>query len=374
MTTDPPRNRPILTPHAAALFATVFTWPLLFVGGLVTTYRVGMAVPDWPTTFGINMFLYDMSNAAWGVLVEHGHRLYGAAVGIGCVALAVWLSLASGRRAWAPLAGGMAAALALSIALRAAGPVDPLMAGIQVGGPVSLGLAAWFALVRASRLAALAWLAVLAVIAQGAIGGLRVRMNSTDLAALHGCTGQLFFAGMVALCVLTGRGPTTDKPPPSDDLDRPFDPASPRLLSFLAAALIYSQIVAGAWLRHYSAGLQVHTTMALAVVGLVAMLGHRVLSRRDSLAPLVPSTRALVCLTGFQILLGVASWWMLRPFDGIPKGVDSAQALVRTMHQANGALVLAAAVVLAMRARTAPAPARLDDRVPIAARATPASL
>src|SRR5271168_2937503 len=65
-------------PHWFALFAAIFTWPLLFVGGLVTTYKVGMAVPDWPTTFGMNMFLYDFFKAPWGVFGEHTHRLYGA--------------------------------------------------------------------------------------------------------------------------------------------------------------------------------------------------------------------------------------------------------------------------------------------------------
>ncbi len=84
-------------PHWAAVFAAVFTWPLLFVGGLVTTYRVGMAVPDWPTTFGINMFLFDMHEAAFGVFVEHGHRLYGAAVGV-CTILLMVDFLAFDRR------------------------------------------------------------------------------------------------------------------------------------------------------------------------------------------------------------------------------------------------------------------------------------
>src|ERR1700744_5556447 len=69
-------------PFWTAVGAAAFTWPLLFVGGLVTTYRVGMSVPDWPTTFGINMFLFNMGNAAFGVFVEHGPRLYGAAGGL----------------------------------------------------------------------------------------------------------------------------------------------------------------------------------------------------------------------------------------------------------------------------------------------------
>src|SRR6478609_11903447 len=84
-------------PHWMALFAAVFTMPLLFVGGSVTTYRVGMAVPDWPTTFGINMFLYDFWNAPFGVRVEHAHRLYGAAVGLATTFLMAWF-LATGSR------------------------------------------------------------------------------------------------------------------------------------------------------------------------------------------------------------------------------------------------------------------------------------
>src|SRR3954462_14346658 len=84
-------------PHRAPLAAAAFTLPLLFVGGSVTSYGVGLAVPDWPTTFGMNMFLYDFWNAPFGVRVEHAHRLYGAAVGLATVALAGWF-LAFERR------------------------------------------------------------------------------------------------------------------------------------------------------------------------------------------------------------------------------------------------------------------------------------
>lgn len=361
---EPPRTGGA---HAAALFATAFTWPLLFVGGLVTTYRVGMAVPDWPTTFGINMFLYDMSQAAWGVLVEHGHRLYAVAVGVGTLVMAVWLSLGAGRRAWLPLSVGVLVAVALGASRWAAGRVDPLMAGIEIGGPVSLGLAAWFGRTRAGRLAALAWLAVAAVIVQGALGGLRVRWNSTDLAALHGCTAQLFFAGMVGLCLLTGRGARGDSkgPPPPGSVKL-------RRLALITLGLIYAQIVAGAWQRHYSGGLVVHSALAVGVLVHVLVLGLRVLGGRAGWPGLAPSARALLALTGLQIALGVASWWLLRPFDGVPKSITTAQALVRTAHQANGALVLAASVVLAMRGHrlavrgrsTDPSPAAADRLVP----------
>src|SRR5580704_9052009 len=85
--------------HWIALFAAVFTLPLLYVGGSVTTYRVGLTVPDWPSTFGINMFLYDFWNAPFGVRMEHTHRLYGAAVGLATLVLAGWF-LAFERRGW----------------------------------------------------------------------------------------------------------------------------------------------------------------------------------------------------------------------------------------------------------------------------------
>ena len=65
----------------------------------MTTYRVGLAVPDWPTTFGTNMFLYDFWNAPFGVRIEHTHRLYGAPVGLATLLLAGWF-LVFERRRW----------------------------------------------------------------------------------------------------------------------------------------------------------------------------------------------------------------------------------------------------------------------------------
>src|SRR6516162_7488831 len=84
--------------HWAALAAAVFTLPLLYVGGSVTTYRVGMAVPDWPTTFETNMFTFNMWDQPFGVRVEHSHRLYGAAVGLFTLILASWLLIFEPRK------------------------------------------------------------------------------------------------------------------------------------------------------------------------------------------------------------------------------------------------------------------------------------
>jgi cytochrome c oxidase assembly protein subunit 15 len=278
-------------PHRVALFAAAFTWPLLFVGGLVTTYRVGMAVPDWPATFGINMFLYNFWNAAWGVFIEHGHRLYGSAVGFACIVLAVWFTMSE----------------------------------------------------RRGSLVALGWFALLAVIAQGVLGGLRVRWNSTALAAVHGCTAQAFFGLMVALCVLTGRLWFKAEPLVPD-------PARLRRRSVVNLALIYAQVVLGALLRHYEIGLEWHSLLALGVLVHTLLLYLKTESLGASVAQLRPSARAMALIVGVQFVLGIVSWWILRPFDGIPGEVTTPQALIRTAHQANAALLLAAAVVYLLRA------------------------
>lgn len=290
-------------PHWVALCAAAFTWPLIFVGGSVTTYRVGMAVPDWPTTFGINMFLYDFWNAPFGVRVEHTHRLYGAAVGLSTIVLMVWFLVAERRRSMK-----------------------------------------WLGV-----------LALIAVIGQGVLGGTRVTRNSTTLAAVHGVTGQAFFALMVSLCVLTGRDwiETTNRRPDGTHLRR---------RAAVTLGLVVLQIIAGAWLRHFpgTTSLLGHALLATAVWGHAAMLVWRVERQRADVPELVPSARAMALAVTVQVVLGVAAWWMLRPFDGIPRTVSILQAMVRTGHQANGALLLGSSVVLTLRAfrHLAPAPGR----------------
>src|SRR4029077_11054524 len=77
-------------PHRLALLLASATFPLLWVGGLVTSYDAGMAVPDWPTTYGYNLFLYPWQSwvlGPWDLFIEHGHRLFGAAVGLLSIAL-----------------------------------------------------------------------------------------------------------------------------------------------------------------------------------------------------------------------------------------------------------------------------------------------
>ena len=92
-------------PHRLAVFTAAATAALIFVGGVVTNTGSGLAVPDWPTTFGQNMFLYPPSQWAGGILYEHSHRLMGALVGLLTVVLAaaLWVAAPRGGLRWVGL-------------------------------------------------------------------------------------------------------------------------------------------------------------------------------------------------------------------------------------------------------------------------------
>ncbi len=274
-----------------ALGAAVFTLPLLYVGGSVTTYHVGLAVPDWPQTFGVNMFLFNMWHEPFGVRVEHSHRLYGAAVGLFTLVLAGWLVVFEPRK--------------------------------------------W-----------MKWLGVLAVvtvIVQGVLGGTRVTQTSTFLAAVHACVGQAFFALVIALCVFTGRRWQAA----GTGIEAPWVAR----LGWAMLALVPAQIMLGSWLRHYGTleALAAHACLAAAVWGGCLFLAFVVEQHKAVCWPLVPSARALGVLSTVQVALGIGAFVSLLPFDGLPRTVTFYQAVTRTAHQTSGALLLAAAVVFNLR-------------------------
>lgn len=288
-----------LVVHAAALFAAVLTLPLLYMGGSVTTYRVGMAVPDWPTTFHENMFLYNFWRAPFGVQVEHIHRLYASAVGLATIVVTLSL-LAFEPRRW-----------------------------MKVLGVVAL----------------------VAVIGQGVLGGLRVQWVSTNLAAVHGVVGLAFFGLLVALCVFTGR----------DWLgaaDREPDTGSLRAASAVAAGLVYLQIGLGSWLRHFatSSALWMHSGVAVVVLCYSAWLAWHVRratgssSKEGGSRSLRGPAWVLAVSTVAQVALGVGALVLLWPLDGTARPVPAVQAAVRTLHQTNAAVLFAAAIVLTLRA------------------------
>src|SRR5712691_6451293 len=78
--------------HRFAVLTATATFVLLFVGGLVTSTGSGLAVPDWPLSFG-QVF----PPMVGGVLYEHGHRLAASLVGVLTLALALWLVVGESR-------------------------------------------------------------------------------------------------------------------------------------------------------------------------------------------------------------------------------------------------------------------------------------
>ena len=152
---------------------------------------------------------------------------------------------------------------------------------------------------------------------------------------MHGCTGQAFFGLMVVLCVLTGRDWNGGR-------NRAADPDHLRRRSAVVLGLVYMQIVLGGWLRHFGspAALWAHGIFAVAVWPHAVVLTYRIERRRREIAPLLVSSRVLGLTSTVQVLLGLAALAFVLPMGGNPRPVTSYQAVVRTAHQTNAALLV----------------------------------
>jgi cytochrome c oxidase assembly protein subunit 15 len=278
------------------------TFLLVVAGGLVTSYEAGLAVVDWPNTFGYNMFLYPLSRMTGGIYYEHAHRLFGALVGLTTIALAVHLWRTDDRR--------------------------------------------W--------LRRLAVLAVVVVVAQGVLGGLRVTGSFTlsseaeemapsiGLAVVHGVLGQLFLSLMVAIAVVTSR--RWKSAPPVEE--RPSAAADRGFQWTLVAALLV-QLVFGAVQRHVAQGLLIHITLAAVVAVVAVAAGARAWGLYHGSWPVQRLGQALMGLVSIQVALGIAVLAVTqgRAVVGSPTVVEVTLA---TAHQATGAVLLAVSVMLAL--------------------------
>src|SRR5258708_18417266 len=89
-------HQPLLHKYSRLVVASTIL--LILAGSFVTSTDSGLSVPDWPTTYGQNMFTFPLSKMVGGIFYEHGHRLIASAVGLLTIGLAVWLWLADRRR------------------------------------------------------------------------------------------------------------------------------------------------------------------------------------------------------------------------------------------------------------------------------------
>ena len=191
--------------HRFAVLTAAATLGLIGIGGLVTSQGAGMAVPDWPNTYGYNMFFFPVSQWVGGIFYEHTHRLAASGVGLLTVVLALWLY---GRGARPVMRWGGMSLLLLGAATMIAAPhrwADGLVAGLT--GFASLG-ASWFWPRSEPSAKWLGWCgvaALLAVVLQGVLGGLRVVLYKDAIGIFHAALAQLFFVLACAIALFTSR-------------------------------------------------------------------------------------------------------------------------------------------------------------------------
>ncbi|MCP3979670.1 MAG: hypothetical protein GY716_10145 [bacterium] len=269
-----------------AIAATLF---LLAVGGLVTSAEAGLAVDDWPTSFGYNMFLYPLSRMTGGIYYEHAHRLFGALVGLTTLVLAVFLQRVDSRR-W-----------------------------VRTLGWVALGM----------------------VIVQGMLGGIRVTERSIALALTHGVLGQVFLAMLVALGAFTSATWLGDSAP----LRRPTA-RTDRLLGGMLVGIVIVQLVLGAAQRHTDNLLVPHVLVGLAFVAPLAIhVGVRSWGLNEGQPLLQRLGLALVGAICVQLMLGLGALVVtVAAKDGTLS--RSWDLVIATTHQWFGACVFALSVVL----------------------------
>jgi len=300
--------------HFFAILTGVVTFILLTSGGLVTSKGVGMTVPDWPSTFGYNMFLFPISGWVGGVFYEHTHRLIASGVGLMTLALAGWIFAVDPRR-W-----------------------------VRV-----LGIAA-----------------VAGVILQGVLGGLRVTLIKNEIGIFHGTLGQSFFLTIAVIAVVTS--PAFIR---SGNNER-FLAGPLRGLALALLITIFVQLGIAATMRHAHLGLSIpdfplaygkvlpttdaaaidqinvvrvadgkmpttatqiwlqmkHRFVAIGIFALALALAVAAWRARGCPRDVRIKTAVIFCLVIAQIALGAWTVWSDKAAD------------VATAHQAMGALIL----------------------------------
>jgi cytochrome c oxidase assembly protein subunit 15 len=235
-----------------ALLTAACTLLLICAGGVVTSKGVGMAVPDWPTTYGYNMFFFPFSKWVGGIFYEHSHRLIGSVVGLLTTILALWLN---GRRSRPILRWGGALILAGAVLTGIRYPArTPDTVFLGVTGLLALGAGfRWPSRDPAPRwLRGLGWIAFVGVVIQGVLGGLRVTAMKDEIGIFHATFAQLFFALMCAIALFTTRGWHELGAGAGDGRYERW-----RTGFALVTGMVLLQLVLGATMRHQHAGIAV---------------------------------------------------------------------------------------------------------------------
>ncbi len=294
--------------HLFSVLVAASTLILILAGGLVTSTGSGLAVPDWPNTYGWFMFTFPLDKMVGGIFYEHGHRLIASTVGFLILLQAFWLSRAEPRR-WVRRLG---------------------------------------------------FVALAAVITQGILGGVTVLFFLPDpISISHAGLAQIVFCLTVTIALVTSRGWITAYE--SGNIGTPDD----RMLQKVAAAttaLVYVQIIVGATMRHTEAGLAIpdfpwafgqlvpphwdakiavhyaHRIGAVVVSIMILATTLHVFAHERSRRELVRPSVLLLALLAAQVAMGAFVIWSGKQF------------VVNSLHVMTGASVLATSLVLTLRA------------------------
>jgi cytochrome c oxidase assembly protein subunit 15 len=287
-------------------FTVAFAAFVIYAGAMVTSTGNGMAVPDWPQSFGT--WTPKMEG---GVFYEHGHRVVAGALGMLVLALALWAGASESRR-WARI---------------------------------------------------ITWTALVAVVVQAGLGGFTVLIATfrdwththPGFSSVHASLAQALFALLVAYATVAAPGWWSGAP-------RLGAPRTLARQGSLLVLLIFVQIVLGAAMRHQQAGLIIYDfPLSYGRIippfhnGLVALnfshrvggwiigiwgtwLAWRVVSDAGLDRWVRSPAKVLLGAISVQFLLGAGAVWTgLR----LP--------LLTSAHVLGGSVVLTSAVVLAMR-------------------------
>jgi cytochrome c oxidase assembly protein subunit 15 len=272
---------------------------LIFAGAMVTSTGSGLAVPDWPLSYGMLM-----PPMVGGIFYEHGHRMIAATVGFLVVLQAIWLQ----RR-------------------------EPK---------------------RFVRL--LGWLSLTAVVLQGVLGGLTVLfLLPKPISIAHAGLAEIFFSLNVSIAFFTSQWYGSLKKVEKGD--------APVGMAWSLTTLVYLQILLGALMRHMGAGLAIpdfplsfgRVVPAFTSASIVAAFLHRAggfvvaaavlamavrLLRYERNHPLRSLAHLLLIIVSFQILLGGSVIW------------SGKQPVITSLHVATGAFTLALSLILTLASRT----------------------
>ncbi|MCU1306287.1 MAG: putative Cytochrome oxidase assembly precursor [Acidobacteriaceae bacterium] len=278
--------------HRFTIFLSVCVFLLIVAGALVTSNDAGLAVPDWPTSFGS---FYKIPPMVGGVKYEHGHRMIAQFVGFLTIILAIWTQRSDCRPA----------------------------------------------------IRKLGWFALALVIAQGILGGLTVKMLLPWYVSTgHAMLAQTFFSLTILMSIFASRRWIETEPQHFQDIA----PVGLRTLSLFALAAVYVQLFLGGAFRHGGMHFIYHIIGAGVATAILLWTSIRALTAFPQVRPIRAAASAILGLLVLQLVLGFGAY-----LTRIEWGKDAAQprmsmVLTTVAHVAIGALLLAHCFMLSVQA------------------------